>query len=344
MQLLRLPVVLFALWLVCFAPWISLLHWVFDWPFRLLLLASVIATPAYTFVSFRALRKGPDRLAHASMQFLGLGSVVWPFLVPLWLANLVLPSQLVALAFALLWIVIAIFASINARRLHDVHLEINDDRIAQPLKVVQISDVHVGSRSRAFLDTVVDRVLSHQPDMVLITGDLLDLSRVTSDDLSPLSRIEQPVYMCIGNHERYVDFENALQSIGSQSVTVLRDELIEDQGIQIIGIDDADNADRVATVLAALKPATEQFTVVLYHRPDGWDFVKQYNLPLMLAGHTHNGQVWPFNWLVKWQYPNIAGLYEKNGNQLYVSCGTGTWGPVFRLGSKCEVTVFKLSP
>lgn len=348
MRLLLLPVVLAILWLVCFAPWVSILHWWLNWPAGYLVIFSALLTPAYTFISLRALRHGPDWFAFGSMQFLGMGSIGWPLLIPAWLAVPWLPNTLVAIVFVVIWIGLTILAVTNAHRLHDVSIDIIDPRITTPLRMVQISDVHIGSRSARFLEKVVARVNQHEPDIVVISGDLLDLSRVDATDLQALGDIEADTYMCVGNHERYVDIEKALTAIRSHGVEVLQDEQTLAHGIQIIAIDDADKPDRMDEIIKNLDISNDRFSVMLYHRPDGWKFVKKHKLPLMLAGHTHNGQVWPFNWLVKRRYPEIAGLYQSKigGNehsQLYVSSGTGTWGPVMRLGTKCEVTIFNLS-
>ncbi len=342
------PPVLAIIWLVAFAPWVSLLHWWLAWPLGYLTAGSALLTPLYTFVSLKALRDGPDWFAFGSMQFLGAGSVGWPLLIPAWLATLFLPQPLVAAAFLVIWACLVMLAIVNAHRIHDISIDIADSRIEKPLRLVQISDVHIGSRSAAFLDKVVARVNSHKPDIVLITGDLLDLSRVDAEELKALGDINAESYMCVGNHERYVNIEKALAAIRSHGVHVTQDEVTVTRGIQIISIDDADKPDRMDNIIKDMDIDHDRFSVVLYHRPDGWEYVKKYQLPLMLAGHTHNGQVWPFTLVVKRRYPEIAGLYQHSIgqnviSQLYVSSGTGTWGPTMRLGTKSEVTIFNLS-
>ena len=348
MRFFLLPVVQLIIWLVCFAPWVSLLHWWLDWPLALLIVCSALLTPVYTYGSLKALRDGPDWFAFGSMQFMGVGSVGWPLLIPAWIAIIFLPASLVATAFVFIWICLTILAVTNAHRLHDIAIDIKDARIKESLRLVQISDVHIGSRSARFLHKVVERVNSHKPNVVVISGDLLDLSRVNAAELQALGDIEAETYMCIGNHERYVDIEKALSAIRSHGVKVLNDEMVLTRGIQVIAIDDADKPDHMDEIISNLDISGDRFSVMLYHRPDGWEYVKKHKLPLMLAGHTHNGQVWPFNWLVKRRYPEIAGLYQQDidqntKSQLYVSSGTGTWGPTMRLGTKCEVTVFNLS-
>ena len=112
--------------------------------------------------------------------------------------------------------------------------------------------------------------------------------------------------------------------------------------LQITGIDDAEARDQVARELPAFKPDNERFQILLYHRPDGADAAANWGAHLMLTGHTHRGQVFPFYYLVKRVFPNIYGRYQAPGFTLYVSPGTGTWGPVMRLGSRCEITLIRL--
>ena len=82
----------------------------------------------------------------------------------------------------------------------------------------------------------------------------------------------------------------------------------------------------------------------MYHSPVHWDEAREHGVDLMLSGHTHNGQVFPFTWLVKIFYPYIKGVYEKDGMYLHVSPGTGTWGPPMRLGSRNQVVLIELVP
>ncbi len=114
--------------------------------------------------------------------------------------------------------------------------------------------------------------------------------------------------------------------------------------IQLIGIDDAESVDQVAVQLPLIERASGKYNVLLYHRPLGWLDAFADGVDLMLSGHTHNGQIFPFNWLVRAQFSRLQGLYSASSGagQHYVSPGTGTWGPIMRLGSNNEITVFNL--
>ena len=113
-------------------------------------------------------------------------------------------------------------------------------------------------------------------------------------------------------------------------------------GLQLIGIDDADDVHQIGRELANITVDPQCFKVLLYHRPLGWDSAVKAGIDLTLSGHTHNGQIFPFNWLVKQQFKLITGLHRSGQCQLYVSPGTGTWGPVMRLGSRNEITCIDL--
>ncbi|MEM7565109.1 MAG: hypothetical protein AAF353_19015 [Pseudomonadota bacterium] len=127
-------------------------------------------------------------------------------------------------------------------------------------------------------------------------------------------------------------------------VKMLRQTGFDGNDLVFHGIDDADHIEQVSENLPGLAIDKDRFNVLLYHRPVGWEAAIDHGIDLMLSGHTHNGQIFPFNWAVRQQFDRIAGLYQQKDASLYVSSGTGTWGPLMRLGSFNEVTLFKLKP
>lgn len=279
-----------------------------------------------------------------AMQLLGtttiLMSVVVVCLPLLWIIDRG-TTGLIALV---LWLLLCAYATYSALSIKTVQLRLNNRSGNSPLRLVQISDVHIGSRSKAFMQRVVDLCNSHRPDLVVITGDLLDASSVTADDLQPLAGLQSPAWMCLGNHERYVDLQAAIAAVEQQGVKILRNQTELYKSLCIIGIDDADHAGQVGHELAEIDRPDDTYNILLYHRPSGWDEAVNGGIDLMLSGHTHGGQIWPFGVLVKRQFPRMLGLFSSGDQHLYVSAGTGTWGPTLRLGTRSEITVIDLVP
>jgi len=332
-----------VLFLTMFAPILTLIAWLTSSPvFPFLILALLISIPAF-FAFWHNLNKSSNmQLRWCWMQALGLGTVLMSLVIVGSLFTWHFEPFRVAIAVLAGWLILSAFAVWQAVSIKTRYLQFSDTQIAESIRLVQISDIHIGSRSAQFLHKVVDQVNHEKPDLVLITGDLLDASSVGVEELRALSQLSGPVYMCIGNHERYVDLDNALMAIESHGVNILRDSMVSTHGLQLIGIDDRDRPDALPDVLAKLEPDQSAYSVLLYHRPDGWQAALQNNINLTLSGHTHAGQMFPFGLLVKRQYPNMAGVFYKDGKSMNVSVGTGTWGPIFRLGTRSEMTVIDL--
>jgi len=237
---------------------------------------------------------------------------------------------------------VVMFAFVNAQRLHCKELRFSHPRFTRNTRLVQISDVHIGSRSAGFLERVVKVINNKNPDLVLITGDFLDAKRVGPRDIAALKTLKAPIYFSIGNHERYAGLEWVIPMLEDAGCVLLRTQAVSFDQLQLIGIDDAEDQHRVENELAKIDLKPECFKVLMYHRPLGWEAAVDSGINLMLCGHTHNGQIFPFNWLVRQQFQKVRGLHTWNDCHLYVSPGTGTWGPAMRLGSRNEITCIDL--
>lgn len=223
-------------------------------------------------------------------------------------------------------------------------IEFAVDKLRSPLRFVQITDVHIGSRSPRFLDNVVARIRELNPDFLCITGDFIDATGVTEEEMSALTQLECPIYFSIGNHERYEDFENILARLGRLGVNVLRTQSIfHRDDVQVIGIDDRDDALQVERELSKVEVDEDAFSLLLYHRPRGLEAAQKAGIDLMLSGHTHGGQIFPFNFVVGRVFDRMVGMHRLGESRLYVSQGTGTWGPIMRVGTRSEITLFELS-
>lgn len=224
-------------------------------------------------------------------------------------------------------------------------IHLTSTKVTAPVRFVQITDVHIGSRHRRFLERIVFRINRLEPDFVCITGDFIDQPGVPETNLISLRSILCPIYFSTGNHERYEDLDAILPRLERLGVNVLRSRSLDfSDEVQVIGIDDMDDAEQVARELADINVDTDKYVVLLYHRPRGLEAAAEHGVDLMLSGHTHNGQIFPFNFVVGRVFERIVGMYEHDGARLYVSQGTGTWGPVLRLGTRAEITEFIISP
>jgi predicted MPP superfamily phosphohydrolase len=223
-------------------------------------------------------------------------------------------------------------------------------------KVLQLTDVHIGpTLDRTFLQRVVASVNAEHPDMVVITGDLVDGSvSELGDHVRPLAdlRAKDGVFFVTGNHEYYSGADEWIAFLRTLNVRVLRNERVSiggegADGFDLAGVDDASahqfGGDHGADYAKALanRDATRA-VVLLAHQPRQITKAEPFAPDLMLSGHTHGGQIAPFHWLVKLQQPYVAGLYRHGRTQVYVSCGTGYWGPPMRLAAPAEITRLEL--
>ncbi|MDX1453683.1 MAG: metallophosphoesterase [Oleiphilaceae bacterium] len=236
------------------------------------------------------------------------------------------------------------WGSISAWRPRTRRVHFESAKLTRTWRIVQLSDVHIGSRSRWFLKYLRWRVNRMQPDLVCITGDLIDQPGLDEHILADLGRFTAPVYYVTGNHERYEDHDAILQRLANLGVHVLRQQRDDWQELSLIGIDDADDPAQVKKGLSGIKLDPERFSLLLYHKPVGLHDAAAYGVDLMLSGHTHGGQIWPFHLAVKTQFSRHKGVYREAGTILYVSEGTGTWGPALRLFSSSEITLIHLEP
>lgn len=215
--------------------------------------------------------------------------------------------------------------------------------LSAPLRFVQITDVHIGSRNAGFLGKVIDKVRECEPEFLCITGDFIDARAVPESDLAALRQLDCPVYFSIGNHERYEDLDEILQRLRNLGVQVLRSEtLYHRRDVQVLGIDDREDALQVERELGRMVVDRDVFSLLMYHRPRGLAAAAKAGVDLIISGHTHNGQIFPFNLIVGRYFDRLEGLYQQGPARQYVSQGTGTWGPVMRVGTRAEITLFKL--
>jgi uncharacterized protein len=225
-------------------------------------------------------------------------------------------------------------------------------RALEGLRVVQITDLHIGPLlHKAWVEGVVERVRALKPDLVAITGDLVD---GTVDELrehvAPLARLTEAsrgVFFTTGNHEYYSGVDEWLEYLPTLGIRPLANERVQvAPGLDVAGIHDPTGRGRYAPDLARALDGRDPGTpvVLLAHQPRQFREAARSGVALTLSGHTHGGQIWPFSWFVALVQPYIAGLHRRGDAQLYVSRGTGFWGPPMRVFAPAEITLLRLFP
>lgn len=262
------------------------------------------------------------------------------------------PAFLIPLTLSL---VISIYGFFEARNVRLERISIESQKIpSNPgrFKIAQISDLHLGlTVGKAHLKKVVALLKAENPDLLVCTGDLVDAGLCDGQGLAePLKEIQPRYgkYAVTGNHEFYAGLDQALESLREAGFTVLRGETARiDDVLNVAGVDDPEAgrfglADKIdERELLAILPEG-RFTLFLKHRPNVEEgSVGRFDL--MLSGHTHKGQIFPFNLLVRPFYTADAGFLNLGkGSSLYVSRGTGSWGPPIRFLAPPEVTIIEV--
>lgn len=215
--------------------------------------------------------------------------------------------------------------------------------------VVQISDLHIGGLiDQKYVQECVQKINYLHPDLVMITGDLIDteITHIAKAVLE-LNNINAKygVFMVLGNHEYFHNPHEIINFINTQTTIklLLNDAIaIEELKVNIVGVNDLFGY-RTGILkpdfdLAFSKANPHYPAILLSHQPKSIENLGNNKPALILNGHTHGGQLWPFNHLVMLQQPYLKGLHTlEYGGKIYVNSGIGFWGPPMRLGSQAEI-------
>jgi predicted MPP superfamily phosphohydrolase len=223
-------------------------------------------------------------------------------------------------------------------------------------KIVQLTDIHVGPTiGREFIEQIVRKTNAASPDLIVITGDLVDGTVEQLGALvEPLRQLRAPdgVFFVTGNHEYYSGADEWIAHLETLGIRVLRNEHLRlrdggEGGLDLAGVDDwtakqmlPHHGPDLPKALAGRDEA--RALVLLAHQPKAIVEAAQRGVDLVLSGHTHGGQLFPFMYLVALQQPYVDGLHRHEGTAIYVSRGTGYWGPPMRLGAPAEITLLEL--
>ena len=223
------------------------------------------------------------------------------------------------------------------------------------MRVLMASDIHLGAligENRE--ERLVNIIIKQKPDLVLLCGDLVDgdvASAIRKNLGRQIQKIKTPmgVYAIPGNHEYIGGIQKTLPYLESININILRDKtLVLPNGVQLVGRDDRDNRrmgeENGRKSLKELMTGLDKTfpVIVMNHQPFNLDEAVTEGADLHLSGHTHHGQLWPFNYITKAVYELSWGYLKKGETNFYVSSGFGSWGPPVRLGNTPEVVVFNL--
>lgn len=342
-----------------------------------LLALSTLLTPAPLLLRGSKRHPASDVLAWAGYLAMGLFSSLFVLtllrdlalfaLLPVAaLAPAVAPSagarEASAIAVVLTATLITVAGIFNARRLArvvEVELPIAGlPRALYGFSIVQISDIHVGSTiKRGYISAIVGRVNALKPDLIAVTGDLVDGSVARlAPHVAPLGELSarHGVYCVTGNHEYYSGVDAWVVELRRLGLRVLLSEnaVLEHGGARLLvgGVTDwsghhfdpAHRSDPRAAMAGA--PRDVAFKLLLAHQPRSAAAAAEAGFDVQLSGHTHGGQFVPWNFFVRFQQPFTAGLNRLKDLWVYTSRGTGYWGPPLRFGAPSEITRLRLVP
>ena len=311
----------------------------------------IILSGLYLFSSalekshFNSLTKG---IYVISSTLLGLEFMAFSYLLIYKLLALFIqiPLKEAGITILFLTLITTTWGIINSHilKINKINLYYDKSILKKEIKIAHLSDIHIGTiNTREYLQKVVDKTNSLNPDCVMLTGDLVDGSApITQEMLKPLDDIKVPIYFIIGNHEIYDGLDFVLPILKKTKMKILRNETTTWNDIEISGIDFYEGSSRAKEEIKKLKISKDKFSILLNHPPTAFDVAVEKGFQLQLSGHTHYGQIFPFTLLVKIQFKRIAGIYKKANSYLFISTGTGTWGPPMRLLSRCEIGLINL--
>lgn len=331
-----------------------------------LLASSCVLLPLGLLARFMTRQPLADRLAWVGMMAMGLFSslliatllrdlslaivgLALPAMAPAWHRNSAWIAPLLA-------VLVTAIGFVNARRrarIKDIEVPI----VGLPSQldgfaIAQISDIHVGPTIKSgYLQAIVDAVNDMAVDLVAVTGDLVDGSvaelRAHTAPLQQL-RARHGTFFVTGNHEYYSGVDEWVAELGRLDVQVLLNEhrVLSHDGASLLiagitdfsagGFDPAHRSDPHAALADA--PRDVAFKLLLAHQPRSASAAADAGFDLQLSGHTHGGQFWPWNHFVRFQQPYTHGLHRLADLWIYISRGTGYWGPPKRFGAPSEIT------
>jgi uncharacterized protein len=320
------------------------------WPVAVVVAGSVVAVAAAVALPVLMVvghgRRQRDAAARTGDTLLGVTWVLFAWSVLGLVVSLVVGARVAALSVLAVTLGLVAYGVAEARRVPRVReREVRIAGLGAGLRVVVLTDTHFGPIDRSrWSARVVEVVNGLRPDVVVHLGDLADGSVVRrAHQVDPLGDVRAPRgrFYIVGNHEHYggaAQWVEHMRGLGWQPL--VNEHRPIGGGLVLAGVDDPTGAPDLAAALAGADPAWP--VLLLAHQPSQVTAAAAAGVALQLSGHTHGGQIWPFHFLVRTNQPVLAGLSRHGGTQLYVSRGTGFWGPPLRVFAPSEITVVTL--
>lgn len=282
----------------------------------------------------------------------------WFHFIPERLFSFASNGQAMVILALLISFTVVVFGYFNARypRIHTVDVQI-DKKIPnhKELKIVLLSDIHMGAMiGNNRIAEMVERINKLNPDIVLLAGDLVDHNPLfvkASDMGKNFLKLKAPlgVYAVAGNHEFIGHAEVSINYLQQFGIRYVREETINVRDVlQIAGRDDREKMNfnlriprlKMEEVIKNINP--ELPLILMDHQPVEYAKAEKMGVDLMVSGHTHKGQLWPFGFITRKVFENDYGLLRKGKTWFYTSSGYGTWGPPVRTGNRPEIVVIRV--
>jgi len=232
------------------------------------------------------------------------------------------------------------------------HIDVKQNRLKKPIKIAQLSDMHIGGLIDSnFVAKSVAQINAQDVDLVVITGDLTDAPIASlKEAVDTLANLKSRLgtFYIVGNHEYFHGVEATINYLKTLDITVLENSSVKLDDFYICGVYDIFGHrydSHIPDIDKTMKDIPQDApSLLLMHQPRFLSSLENHKPSLILSGHTHGGQIWPFQYLVKLVQPYLKGLHVIGENQhIYVNSGIGFWGPPMRLGSRAEITILNWS-
>ena len=294
---------------------------------------------------FRSWRKLP-LLSRFGSYWLGMLSISVAVLAVKDLLSLFLPFQSQVLAIGLI-IFLTLWAAVKAwRGPGSKTVSIQHNKLVKPFSIVHLSDLHLGATTSVkWLKKVIAQVNCLKADIVVITGDMADDTYGEMAKFIPEFKnlkTKSGIYAVSGNHEYYQGVDHFTRFCQATEIIAADGQFLAvAEGINLLGLGGRiteigpEAEEKIQELLNAANPG--DYNILLIHQPVGFEKTAWLGIDLQLSGHTHQGQILPFNIFVYLVYRYAYGLHALGDSHIYISSGTGTWGPPLRLGSSSEI-------